>query len=684
MPPPVFDSGTAVTVHAALARARGGDLQGARQVAERALAAGGEEAVLRPLLGMLCCQSGDLESGIAHLKLARDRDPADAAVAGNLAMALLESGRPDEALEVAAESAAASDRSGRLWRIRAYLLQLREEHEGAVEAYRNVVEDAPDDFESWNNLGNSYAALERFDQSLEALGRAVALQPQVAPVRINFAATLIAAGRLDEAVEALQGCVRDFPRDPKPLVELGGVLKQLGRDAEALDVLERAVRLDPRDADLQVKLATERLVAWKMEEAEQALRAAIAVSPSHADAHVMLAIVLEHLNRAGDFEGLIDDARRKGVEEGAIRFIHALACRRERRYREGLEALAGVPSDIEPIRRAQLAGQFHDGLGEVSEAFAAFSDMNRLQAEDSTDPLRRAAELRAGLERDQALVTAAWYHGWRPATAPSRRPSPAFLVGFPRSGTTLLDTLLMGHPDVQVLEERPPLYNVEQALGGLDRLPELGDAELEAMRERYFAEVSEHVALRPGALLVDKSPLHMNKVPLIHRLFPDARFILALRHPCDVVLSCFITNFRLNSAMANFLRLEDAAAFYDLSFRYWSASRSVLPIRVHEVAYERMVEDPEAALRPLFDFLDLPWHSEALDHQRTAHNRGVISTASYAQVTEPIYRRAAGRWHRYRRHLEPVLPTLLGWSERLGYTAGYSFPIRLRSGTKAG
>ena len=169
-------------------------------------------------------------------------------------------------------------------------------------------------------------------------------------------------------------------------------------------------------------------------------------------------------------------------------------------------------------------------------------------------------------------------------------------------------------------------------------------------------------------MLIDKSPLFLTKAVLIQRLFPNARFILALRHPCDVLLSCFMSNFRLNNAMSNFLRLEDAAEFYDLTFQHWERARALFPLNVHTIVYERLVEDVEAEVRPLFDFLGLDWRDEALDHRATAKARGLITTASYSQVVEPIYKRAAGRWEGYRHHLEPILPVLRPWVEKFGYS----------------
>jgi hypothetical protein len=133
------------------------------------------------------------------------------------------------------------------------------------------------------------------------------------------------------------------------------------------------------------------------------------------------------------------------------------------------------------------------------------------------------------------------------------------------------------------------------------------------------------------------------------------------------VLSCFATNFKLNEGTANFLRLESTAEMYDLSFRFFEHSLGLLPLPVHRVTYESLVADGERELRSLFEFLDLGWADEALDHQATALRRGRIKTASYAQVSEPIYSRSSGRWQNYRDHLEPVIPVLEHWVRKFGY-----------------
>jgi hypothetical protein len=271
------------------------------------------------------------------------------------------------------------------------------------------------------------------------------------------------------------------------------------------------------------------------------------------------------------------------------------------------------------------------------------------------------------------MLTPAYAAGWSDAASGDSPPSaagrraPVFLVGFPRSGTTLLDTLLMGHSGVHVLEEEPILQRVGEALGDFERLPALEQEEIERLRALYFAELDAFDPDANGKTVIDKLPLNILGAPLIHRLFPEAKLILALRHPCDVVLSCFMQNFDLNDAMANFLDIGDAARLYDLVMTFWTRARALLPLDVHEVRYEALVEDKEREMRALVDFLGLPWEERLLDHEGTALRRGPIVTPSYAQVVQPIYRRAAGRWERYRDQLAPVLPLLAPWAEKMGY-----------------
>lgn len=665
---PSIDPQTGAVLRQAIAAAQSGDLRQARSLAERALVNGGDVVALNAFLGMLRAREGDAAGAIQHLQRAHAGRPGDVTIACNLIAALIDARRHGEALAVAGRDLAIADRSMRVARYRGFLAQTAERFEEAVEAYEMVVRQAPDDFESWNNLGNARSATGDDAGSVDALQRAVKLDPAAPPTRLNLAAALLRAGKREESEAVLRKASADFPEDARALHDLYVQYKRDNRQEDALPALEAAIQRDPDNANLQLKLGVECGLVRRVDDAEQAFRKAIRIDPKMVDAYLGLIIQYEHTNREDDFADLIALAETNGLDVGALGFLRAMEHRRTGRFEEALEALALVPAPIEPERTPHVRATVLDRLGRSDEAFAAFEETNRLHALSPTAPLVRAAELRDEIGKEVAALSPEWLAGWSAAAPAPERPDPIFLVGFPRSGTTLLDTILMGHPDTLVLEEQPPLNHVDKAIGGFAAIPTLSEAEIVKARRDYFDEVATLGTLSANTVLIDKSPLFLHKVPLIQRLFPKARFILALRHPCDVLLSCFMSNFRLNAAMSNFLRIEDAAEFYDLTFRYWERARELLPLNVHTVIYERLVDDVEGEVRPLFDFLGLDWHEAALDHRSTAKSRGLITTASYSQVTEPIYKRASGRWQRYRTHLEPVFPTLAPWVEKFGYT----------------
>lgn len=664
----LLDDQTVSAIRDAIAAARSGRLSDAVLIGERALAKGGDAAALNAMLGSLHCQNGSLEAGVRHLSAAREARPTDAVIASNLATALAQLGRHSDALEILSEDVADSDPTMRLKRLRAFLAQETQQFSIAIPAYERLVAEVPSDWESWNNLGNARRLAGDSGGSVTALQKAVELNPASAPVRLNFAMALAGDGQVDEAIEKFRQLADDFPTDTKPLLELHAVFKELGREEDALDAIEDASSRSPTDAELLLAVGGQRLNLLKTEAAEESYRRVIALEPANSLGNLGLAVVFELTNRVKDLTALAGEAEARGVGEDVLNFIRAFGHRRTKHFAEGLAALEKVPDELESVRRCHLLGQLKESVGQYDEAFAAFVRMNELQRADPSKPEERAARYQAVVRSQSAVLSQEWLDGWRAEADPYPGPSPAFLLGFPRSGTTLLDTMLMGHEGIEVLEEEPTLLKASKVLPFED-LAAASDEQIRAAREEYFRVAKLHVPLAPGKLLVDKNPLSLNALPTIRRLFPDAKIILALRHPLDVVLSCYITNFKLNDGMSNFLRLETAAEFYDLSFRYFEKARDLIGPQVHTVVYENVVKDRERELRSLLDFLALDWSDEVLEHESTALNRGRIKTASYAQVAQPIYDRSAGRWRNYHKHLEPILPVIGPWVAKFGYTS---------------
>lgn len=606
---------------------RRGDLAGARAVAERALAAEPDNVALSAFVGLAAAQSGDPKAAIPHFRRALDAMPGDVAARLNLAAALLATGDFDEAGSLCA----GGGDDPRLRRLAAYAFQQQGRLAESAAAYDAAVKAFPADWESFNNLGNVRAALGETDAAVAALRQAIRLRPDMAEMVINLSNVLGRAERHD----ARQIVMRD------------------------------AARAAPGDARVQTEAGVAEAEARDFAAAEAAYRAAIRADSAYTPAYVELGLLLETQNRIDDLEALLGDAEANGAAAAELGFLKAWLLRRQGRFAEALAPALATPASIDPARRWQLIGEIHDRLGDSAAAFAAFAEMNR--AAVAARPAPPGPTYLDQVAAAAALLTPARVAAWTKAAPRPVPPSPVFILGFPRSGTTLLDTLLMNMPALHVLEEMPMLDEVEAALGGEDRLADLTEAQAQALRNVYFEALEAISPPPPGSILVDKFPLHMARAPLLHRLFPDARIVFVERHPCDAVLSCFMSNFQLNHAMRAFSDIESAARLYDAAFEAWTRACDLLPLDVHRIRYETMVADLEAEMRPLLGFLGLPWDARVLDNEAAAAERDYIRTASYAQVAEPIYRRAAGRWERYRDQLAPVLPILAPWAGRMGY-----------------
>jgi tetratricopeptide (TPR) repeat protein len=648
--------------------ARAGRLDEAALMVASATLGGDSDPVLAALGGAIEFHRGQFDRAIPYLEQARLHNPDDMTVRANLAESLFHTGQSAAALSLCDEPNARADRSLRLARLGGHLGQEAGDFSLAAALYRMVAAVDPSDWTIWNNLGNSLGPAGDLDGALEALGRAAKLAPDSQPIQMNLGNALNDSGDTAAAEAKFKQVADNFPDDATPLVALATLYRTQGREDEAYDAIAEAAKRAPGNAEILSDHGQEAARRNYYEVAESAYEAALALQPSLGPAYVGLASVYERMNREAELEPLRTRATQNLVDEESITYIDALRFKRAGQLEEAFAALERSGEVVTPARKLHLKGTMLDRMGRSDEAFAAFAAMNEFWKAEPTLPLERARQYRAEVEDVAAMMTSDWLDGWDRISLPPGRASPIFLVGFPRSGTTLLDTMLMADPNVRVLEEEPFIAEAEHLLGGIEAFPALGSDVIANAREFYFNRVAERVELSQETILIDKHPMHLNKVPVIHRLFPDARFILALRHPCDVLLSCFLTNFRLNNAMANFLNLEDAAALYDQSFAYWEKARALFDLPVGTIVYERLVENPQRELQPLFDWLGLNWPEDHIDHQAAARARGHVKTASYAQVTEPIYKRAAGRWSKYADHLAPIFPVIQPWVERFGYS----------------
>ncbi|WP_394646638.1 tetratricopeptide repeat-containing sulfotransferase family protein [uncultured Sphingomonas sp.] len=612
-------------IAAATARARAGDFAGALALIDQALRDHADDRNLLELGGLFAARAGAVDRAAALFARLLDQDPSSLSARVNLATALMVAGRPAEALGIAQDND-----HPKLRHLAAHARVAT--GSGEIADFEAIVAADPSDYRAWNNLGTAR----------------------------------LAAGDLDAAIAALDEAASRSPGDVRLYLNLANALQRAGRFDIRQRVMRDAAAIAPDDPAVQLELGIAEAACEEPALAEAALRRAIALTPGYTTAFVELGLLLESVSRIDDLAAVVDALEARAPDAVELGFLRAWVARRRGQVAEALALAEQVPEVIHPLRRHQLLGELYDRTGQPDAAFAAFTAMNEAAA--GLHPAPPGPGYRDRLIAIAARLTPAQVAAWRPLAPDPRHVAPVFVVGFPRSGTTLLDTLLMNVPGVHVLEEQPFLAQATQPLGLADEgVATLGDGRAMAIRDDYAARIA--AAVPPGArIVVDKHPLHMTRVAMIHRLYPDARIVLVERHPCDAVLSCFMANFRLNTAMRSFTTLEEAARTYDAAFTIWQRATALLPaLRIHRVRYERMIADVEQELRALLAFLDLEWMPHYADHRASAQARGPVKTASYAQITEPLYTRAVARWERYRPHLAPVMPILAPWIDALGY-----------------
>ena len=481
-------------------------------------------------------------------------------------------------------------------------------------------------------------------------------------------------GRLGEARALFQRAVVAAPLDPDGWVELVGCLLLDRRPETALQVCDAGLGRLPGSAALFCAKARVLQSLSRVAEAAEAFHAALAIDPTNGEARFGLAL---QAAEAGDWDAAAELATPLRPSPAVDWLTARIALGRgdpQTARTAASRALAGPGlSPDQQAETALLLGEALDALGRHSEAFAAFS---RGKAALHAFYAERARGRES--ETDKLTRLAAWFAAtdpapWRVAPGASADAGVrghAFLIGFPRSGTTLLEQALAGHPYLVSLEEAPTLAAPYDALmtsaDGLERLARLSDAEAEAWRAGYWRAVATHGADPRGRVFLDKAPAGTLYLPLIAKLFPEAKLLFAVRDPRDVVLSCFRSSFQMNALTYAFTDLAEAARCYAATMALADVYRRVLPTPLIEVRYERLVDDFAGELARIAAHIGLQPTVEMLDVAATARRR-VVRTPSAPQVRAGLNRQGLGRWRAYAAELAPILPILAPWIQRFGY-----------------
>ena len=662
---------------AAAQRYKSGDFAGAESCLEPVVQAlPGNPNVLH-LLSLARLQQGKADAAADSLKALTEVAPNSADAHDLLGVALRQAGRVNaalrhfrRALELNPDSADTHYNLGNAYRDDRQV-------ERSIAHYKKAVELAPDNANAYFNLGQAFMNRNDFAQAAQAFQQVVRLSPQDAETQELLANAAYGARSFAVARKACEDALALMPQNETMLFRHAQCAAQMGDFEAAVASLDKALVTLPHDIEL---LQTKAALLRAMGDAEGALdlyRKAVEAPPEDTGNRAELGRLLERMNRLEDARDAIAPGLAAAPGDPALNLVAARLERRAGEERQALERLTALDPALIEASPAQgeigfELGTLYDRIDRPGDAVEQFEKGNAYLARDEGLAEMYRAQSRAYLDGlHKAFEPLADAPAPQTAIADDSA-APVFLVGFPRSGTTLLDQVMDAHPGIQVLEEQATLSAVRDHLlakgdGFPANLFDIPESEFAALRDVYFQAVDRVIDRDPTARLVDKLPLNIMDAGLIHHLFPSARFILALRHPCDVCLSCFMQPFELNPGMVHFTRLDDTVKFYEEVMSLWQTQREVLNLSVHQVRYEDLVTGLEPVARGLLEFLGVPWDDKVLDPTGHARSQGFIGTNSYHQVVQEVNTKAVDRWRKYEIHMAPHLLRLRPFIKAFGY-----------------
>lgn len=637
------------------------------------------------LLGLIAHAYGKLDLAIDYLRKACLLPLTPATYCSNLAEMCRQKGLLTEAEQTARRAVEQEPQLVAAWNNLGIILQESGKFEAALECLQHVVSLQPDNPEAHNNLANTHKRMGQLEHAQASYQRALALRPDYAEVHSNLAFLWNDLGRFDEAITAAERAIDINPQLPDAYFNLAQIEMSRMRYADASRWIDALISFAPQHAGALTARAQLLIKSDHSQEALACARQALNIAPDSANGHNVLGQVLQVLGqhdeaaaafeRAATLPGTVAEealvARalllmEAGNKEEAIaafettleRFpgsVRVMAARSDtKKYCSDDTDIAAMEAALVRAIKPTISEQMglHFALGkaylDTDNSERAFFHLNKGNAVKRATFNYDAAATSAWMQKIAATFTPALTEKYQDAGAASQRP--VFILGMPRSGTTLVEQILASHPGIYGAGELSTLRHAIDSAGTFpDALTRFDKEDFARIGRDYLSRIG---GLAPDALrLVDKMPANFLYAGLIPLILSGARIIHCRRDPVDTCLSCYSKNFAGEQMFA--YRLDELGTFHRDYQALMDSLRKVMPPeRFLEVDYENVVDDLEGEARRLIAFVDMPWNDACLSFHKT---RRIVRTASVSQVRQPIYATSKGRWRRHASQLEPLL-----------------------------
>jgi len=526
-------------------------------------------------------------------------------------------------------------------------------------------------------LINAFKALKekKNAEAKNLLEKALLINPNIFETNHNLAILNFRSGDIDASIPYFEKAKKLNSKSSEVHFNLALAFDKKKETNLAIINFQKTIELDPNNALAFYNLGYLYKATFETTKAEEYLKKSLDLKPNLILAFHELFGLYDQSNQLDKYSELLNKAQKALSEKNLISFYSGIHQYNKKNYQKAIKILENLNFDeknvIQNITKHGILAKSYDRIKKFDKAFYFFKSNNDLVNNYYGKNINGNFFINYVNQRIKFFKNFE-VNKWKQYSIKNEFTDPIFLIGFPRSGTTLLDTILRTNKFVEVLEEKPILRNFlikleKKTKNDFNQLYNLDQEYMQKMQNFYFQERMKYQKNKKTKIVIDKLPLNIIHIGEILRFFPNAKFVFALRHPYDSVLSCFMQQFTLNPAMKNFLSLESSAALYDLVMKLWTIYREAFSINCHIIKYEDVVINFEKTTKEIFKYLDLDWSNETKNFYLTAKNRIDISTPSYNQVTSPLYLKSISRWKNYEKQFIDVKKYLDKWVNQFNY-----------------
>lgn len=545
----------------------------------------------------------------------------------------------------------------------------------AEKLYKKILREFPNNFDANYFLASIKAQKNNYLDSKFYMEKALSVNPNLPELNNNLGLIYLNLNETEKSISFFKKAIELNRNYILAYTNLGMAYVSLKKVLDAKQSYLKAIEIDPNNLLANYNLANLFKRLGDHENSETYYKKSIEINPNHLPSYNNIMDLYDKSNQNKKLDKLITTAEKIFKNHQVINSFKAKLLYKKKQYEEVVSLLENMNFLPEQIIQKQASyevlAKSYDKIGNYEKAFKLFQMLNEIMDQRKDQTVDKKIYLKTTKDRINFFDNPKRLN-WDLPKVPDDYQDPYFLIGFPRSGTTLLDTILRSHPSIEVLEEIPIINRFIDELyikknftfNDLEKIkPEL----IKEMREYYFNQIKFYKKDSNKKITIDKMPLNIVHVGEIIRFFPNAKFILALRHPYDCVLSCFMQNFMLNHAMANFLDLNDSSKLYDLTMSLWKIYTKNFSINYQVIKYEDVISDFKKTIKDLLKFLNVSWSEDVSQFYKTAEKRGIISTPSYNQVNQPIYSNSMYRWKNYEREFVNSKHLLDNWVKEFNY-----------------